>query len=59
MSMYKFVKGSRLFVQGKRESADYDNIHDTFAPAQYEQDRARGGYRIEGPPETASLPPFL
>lgn len=32
MSMYKFVKGSRLFMQGKRESTDYDNVHDTFAP---------------------------
>lgn len=32
MSMYKFVKGSRLFMQGTREGGDYDNIHDTFNP---------------------------
>jgi hypothetical protein len=31
-SMYKFVKGSRLFMQGTRESTDYDNVHDTFRP---------------------------
>ncbi len=31
MSMYKFVKGSRLFVQGKREAADFDDVHDVFA----------------------------
>ena len=33
MSMYKFVKGARLFMQGKREEADYDNVADTFAGA--------------------------
>ena len=30
--MYKFVKGSRLFMQGKRENGDYDNVADTFSP---------------------------
>ena len=34
MSVYKFVKGSRLFMQGKREKEDYDNVADTFAPTQ-------------------------
>ena len=34
MSVYKFVKGSRLFMQGKREKEDYDNVADTFAPSQ-------------------------
>ena len=33
MSMYKFVKGARLFMQGKREQEDYDNVADTFAGA--------------------------
>ena len=33
MSMYKFVKGARLFMQGKREESDYDNVADTFAGA--------------------------
>ena len=32
MSMYKFVKGSRLFMQGKRENTDYDNVADSFHP---------------------------
>ena len=45
--MYKFVKGSRLFMQGTRESADYDNIHDTFQPTY--DDRNRGGYREQQP----------
>ena len=40
--MYKFVKGSRLFMQGKRDASDYDNIHDTFRPTM--DDRTRGGY---------------
>lgn len=31
MSMYKFVKGARLFMQGKREDNDYDNVADSFA----------------------------
>lgn len=31
MSMYKFVKGARLFMQGKREENDYDNVADTFS----------------------------
>ena len=30
--MYKFVKGSRLFMQGKRENTDYDNVADSFNP---------------------------
>lgn len=42
MSMYKFVKGSRLFMQAKRDTNDFDNIHDTFNPT--EDDRTRGGY---------------
>jgi hypothetical protein len=29
--MYKFVKGARLFMQGKREENDYDNVADTFS----------------------------
>ena len=33
MSMYKFVKGARLFMQGKREENDYDNVADTFSGA--------------------------
>lgn len=45
MSMYKFVKGSRLFMQGSREKTDYDNVHDTFHPTVAgDRDRARGGY---------------
>ena len=44
--MYKFVKGSRLFMQGTRERSDFDNIHDTFHPTS--DDRARGGYRDDG-----------
>ena len=28
MSMYKFVKGARLFMQGKREETDFDNVAD-------------------------------
>ena len=32
MSLYKFVKGSRLFMQGTREQADYDNVADSFNP---------------------------
>ena len=35
MSMYKFVKGSRLFMQGTRESSDYDNVADTFHPSTF------------------------
>ena len=31
MSMYKFVKGARLFMQGKREDNDYDNVADSFS----------------------------
>ena len=26
--MYKFVKGARLFMQGKREETDFDNVAD-------------------------------
>ena len=36
MSMYKFVKGSRLFMQGTRESSDYDNVADTFHPSSFD-----------------------
>ncbi len=32
MSMYKFVKGSRLFMQGTRDNSDYDNVADSFHP---------------------------
>lgn len=32
MSMYKFVKGSRLFMQGTRQNTDYDNVADSFHP---------------------------
>ena len=52
-SMYKFVKGSRLFMQGTREGADYDNVHDTFRPtvsaAAATVDRSRGGSNGHGP----------
>ena len=46
--MYKFVKGSRLFMQGTREGADFDNVHDTFRPTMSAAgngavDRSRGG----------------
>lgn len=51
MSMYKFVKGSRLFMQGKREQTDYDNVHDTFHPTF--DDRNRGGYLNQGSPSAA------
>lgn len=34
--MYKFVKGSRLFVQGTRENSDYDNVADSFYPTNKE-----------------------
>ena len=30
MSMYKFVKGARLFMQGKREDMDADDVADNF-----------------------------
>lgn len=36
MSMYKFVKGSRLFVQGTRQNSDYDNVADSFYPTDKE-----------------------
>nr|XP_040567609.1 plectin-like isoform X4 [Lepeophtheirus salmonis] len=32
MSIYKFVKGSRLFMQGKRHNNDADNVADAFHP---------------------------
>lgn len=34
--MYKFVKGSRLFMQGTRENTDYDNVADSFYPTNKE-----------------------
>lgn len=48
MSMYKFVKGSRLFMQAKRHDNDYDNVHDTFCPTLDENAdiRSRGGDEI-------------
>ena len=52
--MYKFVKGSRLFMQGTREGVDYDNVHDTFRPtmsaAPAAVDRSRGGSNGHVPP---------
>jgi hypothetical protein len=42
--MYRFVKGSRLFMQGKREAADDDAVHDAFAPT--DMARARGGDEV-------------
>ena len=48
-SMYKFVKGSRLFMQGTREGADYDNVHDTFRPTMSTVDRSRGGSNGHAP----------
>ena len=44
MSMYKFVKGSRLFMQGKRQNNDHDNIADTFSST-LEADAPNGHYR--------------
>ena len=41
MSMYKFVKGARLFMQGKREENDYDNVADTFSGAVEEDEDIR------------------
>ena len=41
MSMYKFVKGARLFMQGKREENDYDNVADTFSGAVEEDEDLR------------------
>ena len=38
MSMYKFVKGARLFMQGKREDNDYDNVADSFSGRVEEED---------------------
>ena len=40
MSVYKFVKGSRLFMQGRREKDDYDNVADSnFAPSPQPSER--------------------
>ena len=46
-SMYKFVKGSRLFMQSTREGSDFDNVHDTFRPTM-SVDRSRGGSNGNG-----------
>ena len=32
MSMYKFVKGARLFMQGKRDDVEYDGVHGAPLP---------------------------
>ena len=48
--MYKFVKGSRLFMQGKRESTDYDNVHDTFAATSEALDRNGGRHQLQPSP---------
>ena len=53
--MYKFMKGSRLFMQGTREGSDYDNVHDTFHPT-VDSSRSRGGVGVRngvgGPRDT-------
>lgn len=49
--MYKFVKGSRLFMQGSRDRNDFDGIHDAFSPTASGSDsdaRARGGVLRRG-----------
>jgi len=46
MSMYKFVKGSRLFMQGTRESSDYDNVADTFHPSTFAADSPSSSSRL-------------
>ena len=43
MSMYKFVKGSRLFMQGKREDTDYDNVADVAASGGFNGTSATAG----------------
>lgn len=46
MSMYKFVKGSRLFMQGTRESSDYDNVADTFHPSTYAESDSSSRHNV-------------
>jgi hypothetical protein len=41
--MYKFVKGSRLFMQGKREDTDYDNIADVASGGGFNGTATAGG----------------
>ena len=43
MSMYKFVKGARLFMQGKREDNDYDNVADTNGGMMEEEEVVEDG----------------
>ena len=43
--MYKFVKGSRLFMQGTRENTDYDNVADSFHPTFASGLKSREGSR--------------
>lgn len=43
--MYKFVKGSRLFMQGTRQSTDYDNVADTFHPTFSANMKSEGSLR--------------
>ena len=45
--MYKFVKGSRLFMQGTRQNTDYDNVSDTFHPT-FEDNLKRSESRDSG-----------
>ena len=45
MSMYKFVKGARLFMQGKREDNDYDNVADTNGGMMEEEEVEDGELR--------------
>ena len=43
MSMYKFVKGARLFMEGKREDVDYDNVADNSFHGKQDDFRGRNG----------------
>ena len=45
MSMYKFVKGSRLFMQSTRNNSDYDNVADSFHPTNPSSKESSSGLR--------------
>jgi len=45
--MYKFVKGSRLFMQGTRENNDYDNVADTFHPSVTDDNQHMAHHRLQ------------
>ena len=45
MSMYKFVKGARLFMQGRRDENDYDNVADTFGGVEEGENGENGDIR--------------